>query len=176
MGASTELEHQKVMRMPGRGRASVSLRTILAAIVAMAAIPTLVFAGILLDRYAANQRERAEAELQHSAVGLARAVDAEFTGIRSVLLALASSPRLATGDLAAFEQQLRAVKVRTGRDLELVDLDGQILARTWPPAPSRARIETGNWKAALEERRTYVTNILQEPDGNLYARVVVPVA
>jgi signal transduction histidine kinase/ActR/RegA family two-component response regulator len=162
--------------MPPFGRASVSLRAILIAIVATAAIPTLIFSGILLQRYAASERQRSETELEESAKGLARAVDAELAGTRSVILALASSPLLAEGDLAGFEEQLRAVRIRTGRHLELIDLNGQIVASTQvQPGSPLPRIDPGAWKSAAEERRTYVTNVLREPDGRLLARVVVPI-
>jgi signal transduction histidine kinase/ActR/RegA family two-component response regulator len=162
--------------MPALGRTAVSLRALLIAIVLAAAIPTLIFSGILLSRYAASERQQAESQLEESAKGLARAVDAELSGMRSVLLALASSPRVTEGDLAAFERQLRAVQVRTGRHLELVDLDGQVVAST-QVAPERPlpRIDTGDWKAAVEQRRTYVTNVLAERDGRNVARVVVPI-
>jgi signal transduction histidine kinase len=173
---SAERDQQKAMRMPGLGRASVSLRAILIAIVVTAAIPALIFSGILLQRYAASERERSEAELEESARGLVRAVDAELAGIRSVLLALASSPTLTEGDLAGFEEQLRAVRIRTGRHLELLDLDGQIVASTQvPPGSPPLWIGPGDWKTAVEARRTYVTHVLQEPDGRLLARVVVPI-
>src|ERR671911_1764470 len=161
--------------MPGLGHASVSLRVILIAIVAMAAIPTLIFSGILLQRYADRERERAESELVESARGLARAIDAEFAAIRSVLLALASSPRLAEGDLAGFERQLRAVRARTGRHLELIALDGEIVASTREPGSPQPRIDLGDWKEAAEEQRTYVSNVLRDPGGQLLARVVVPI-
>jgi signal transduction histidine kinase/ActR/RegA family two-component response regulator len=162
--------------MPELGRASVSLRSILIAIVVTATIPTLIFSGILLQRYAASERERSEAELEESARGLARAVDAELAGIRAVLLALASSPRLAEGDLADFEEQLRAVRIRTGRHLELLDLNGEVVASTQvPPGSSPLKLGPGDWKTAVEARRTYVTHVLQEPDGRLLARVVVPI-
>jgi signal transduction histidine kinase/ActR/RegA family two-component response regulator len=152
------------------------LRIILIAIVAMAAIPTLIFSGILLQRYSDSERERAETELVESAKGLARAVDAEFAGIRSVLLALASSPTLAEGDLAGFEQQLRAVRARTGRHLELIEADGQVVFSTQvPPGTPKPRIDLDGWSDAAEEQRAYVTNVLREPDGQLLARVVVPI-
>jgi signal transduction histidine kinase/ActR/RegA family two-component response regulator len=129
-----------------------------------------------LQRYAASERERSETELEESAKGLVRAVDAELAGIRSVLLALASSPRLAAGDLADFEQQLRAVRIRTGRHLELTDLDGEVVASTQvPPGTPPPRVDPGEWKAAIEARRTYVTTVLRKPDGQLLARVVVPI-
>jgi signal transduction histidine kinase len=176
LAIKAERDQQKVLRMPGLGRASVSLRAILIAIVVTATIPTLIFSGILLQRYAASERERSEAELEESARGLVRAVDAELAGTRSVLLALASSPMLAEGDLAGFEQQLRAVRIRTGRHLELLDLDGQIVASTQvPPGSSPPSIGPGDWKTAVEAGRTYVTPVLREPDGRLLARVVVPI-
>jgi signal transduction histidine kinase/ActR/RegA family two-component response regulator len=147
----------------------------LIAIVVTAAIPTLIFSGILLYQHAANERGRAESELEESARGLARAVDAEIAGVRSVLLALASSTRLAEGDLAGFERQLRAVRARTGRHFELVDLSGQVVTSTqMPPGSPPLRIDPGEWQTAAEGGRPYVTQA-QEAGGGLSARVVVPI-
>jgi signal transduction histidine kinase/ActR/RegA family two-component response regulator len=161
--------------MPGLGRASLSLRTMLLAIVLTAAIPTLIFSGILLYQHAANERERAESELEESARGLARAVDAEIAGIRSVLLALASSTRLAEGDLVGFERQLRAVRARTGRHFEVVDLTGQVAISTQvPPGSPPLRIDPGEWQSAAAAGRGYVTQA-EEAGGSLSARVVVPI-
>jgi signal transduction histidine kinase/ActR/RegA family two-component response regulator len=161
--------------MPESARSSISLRTILIAIVATAALPTLIFSGILLNQHAASERARAEFELAESARGLARAVDAELAGIRAVLLALASSTRLAEGDLAGFERQLRAVRARTGRHLELVDLSGQVVVSTqMPPGSPPLRLDPGEWQAAAKEGRSYVTQV-SEAGGGLSARVVVPI-
>ena len=141
----------------------------------MATIPTLIFSGILLYQHAVNEQERAESELEQSTRGLARAVDAELAGIRSVLLALASSPRLAEGDLAGFERQLRAIRSRTGRQLELVDLSGQVVISTQvPPGSPPLRINPGEWQDAVQEGRPYVTRA-QATGGTLSARVVVPI-
>src|ERR671918_1682170 len=161
--------------MPESARSSISLRTILIAIVATAALPTLIFSGILLYQHAASERERAESELKESARGLARAVDAELAGIRSVLLALASSTRLAEGDLAGSERQLRAVRARTGRHFELVDLSGQAVFSTQvPPRSPPLRVDPGEWQAAAEGGRPYVTQV-QEAGGGLSARVTMPI-
>jgi signal transduction histidine kinase/ActR/RegA family two-component response regulator len=161
--------------MPGIGRAFISLRAILIAIVVTAVIPTLIFSGILLYQHAANEREAAESTLAESARALAGAVDGEVAGIRSVLLALASSTRIEEGDLAGFERQLRAVRARTGRHLELVDLGGQVVFSTqMPPGSPPLRIDPGEWQAAADERRPYVT-AAQDSGGRLFARVVVPI-
>src|ERR671918_748404 len=161
--------------MPESARSSISLRTILIAIVATAALPTLIFSGILLYQHAASERERAESELKESARGLARAVDAELAGIRSVLLALASSTRLAEGDLAGSERQLRAVRARTGRHFELVDLSGQVVISTQvPPGSPPLRVDPGEWQTAAKEGRGYVTQA-EAAGGSLSARVVVPI-
>jgi signal transduction histidine kinase/ActR/RegA family two-component response regulator len=147
----------------------------LIAIVLMAVIPTLIFSGVLLYQHAAGERERSASKLEESARGLARAVDAEFSSVRAVLLALASSPTLAEGDLAGFERQLRAVRARTSRHLELVDLSGQVVVSTqMPPGSPPLRTDTHGWRTAAEEKRPYVTEI-QTAGGNLFARQVVPI-
>ena len=163
------------MRTPVIGHAAISLRAILIAIVLTATIPTLIFSGVLLYHNASNERKAAESKLEESARALAGAVDAEIAGIRSVLLALASSTRLEEGDLVGFARQLRSVRARTGRHLELVDLSGQVVISTQvAPGERLPRIDPSEWQAAARDGQPYVTDVMMGDDGP-FARVVVPI-
>jgi signal transduction histidine kinase/ActR/RegA family two-component response regulator len=146
-----------------------SFRAALLILFAFAAIPPLIFSGFLLQRYAENERVRAETNLQESAKGLARAIDAQFVSTEAVLMALSFSPRLATNDLAGFEPHLRAVAEQTGHPLKLVDPDGHIVLST---------VETGEdfvpYKGHPSDK-TVISNITRSTANALMVIVVVPV-
>ena len=65
-------------------------------------VPTLLFVGVLLWRFAASERTRVEQDVQTRAHGLSVAFDREIHGVLTTLQALATSPSLAAHDLPAF--------------------------------------------------------------------------
>jgi len=148
-----------------------SLRSILLSIIALAAIPPLVFSGILLQRYATSERTRAELQLEESARGVARAIETEISAIEAVLSTLATSPWLAEDDLPGFERQLRAVAAKTGRRFQLADQDGTPIIRTFEQQGAIPRLTL----SASPERSAIVTDVLQGPAGRPAAAVIVPV-
>jgi signal transduction histidine kinase len=154
--------------------APVSIRAILIAIVALAAIPALAFSGLVLYRYAETTRIQAEAELEDSAKGVARAIDAEFAAAQAMLFALASSTRLAEGDLDGFSRQLVGAFERTGRRVELVDAEGQVRTSSSAEragAPMKVSPQATNGNGGL-----MVTDVLATGTGTYVARVIVPAA
>ena len=147
----------------------LSLRGALISIILLAAIPPLIFSGVLMQRYATSERLRAELQLEESAKGIARAIDAEFAATEAVLMALTGSTRLAAEDLPGFESQLRAVAATTGRDFDLIDADGRTIISTSNGAiPVPPGLPT-NAKQAV------ITNVLHDSKGALTARVIVPI-
>ena len=159
-----------------RSRRSLSLRAVLLAIVAIGAIPPLVFSGILLKRYADSERNRTSVQLQESAKAVARTIDSEFSAVASVLTALSSLPSLDDGDLKLFEYRLRSVAEKTGRQFELADTSGRIRVSTAQPpgSPVTGRIPD-EIAPAIEMRRPYMTPVHRAADGRLFTRIVVPV-
>lgn len=155
-------------------KAPVSIRAIVVSIVALAAIPALAFSALVLYRYAETTRIQAEVELEDSAKGIARAIDAEFTAAQAMLFALASSTRLAEGDLEGFSRQLAGTFERTRRRVELVDANGQIRASSVPERTSAPAVITPQFSAA--EGRLIVTDVMPAGDGSHVARVIVPAA
>ena len=153
-------------------KAPVSIRAILVSIVALAAIPALAFSGLVLYRYAETTRIQAEVELEDSAKGVARAIDAEFTAAQAMLFALASSTRLADGDLEGFSRQLAGAFERTGRRVELVDASGQVRASS--VAQRAGAAPTMGPQISATEGRLIVTDVMPAGNGSPVARVVVP--
>ena len=147
----------------------LSLRGTLISIILLAAIPPLVFSGVLMQRYATSERLRAQFQLEESAKGVARAIDAEFAATEAVLMALSGSTRLASEDLEGFERQLRAVAATTGRDFDLVDADGRTVIST-----SNGAIPVPPGLPA-NKKQSVITDVLHGPKGELTARVIVPI-
>jgi signal transduction histidine kinase/ActR/RegA family two-component response regulator len=155
-------------------RTVIPFRALLFALVAVAAIPALVFSAVLLQRYADSERTRASIELQESANGIARAADGLFAGAAEVLKVLGSSTRLLDGDLEGFGRQIRSVSAGTGRQFDLISPDGKILATTISAESAAARIEAlQSLKTADPDRQLYVSRVLGVP-GPLYAQVAIP--
>jgi signal transduction histidine kinase/ActR/RegA family two-component response regulator len=155
----------------------LSFRIILFAIAVIGTVPTLAFSGLLLLRYAQSERQRAERVLVENARGIARAIDAQFNEAEAMILALRTSPALETDDLSEFESRLRRTAAESGRHFALIAPNGQQLINTFlPPGQPLPRNELGFWAPAVNERRTYVTNVFAgTTTGQLLAGVGVPV-
>jgi signal transduction histidine kinase len=141
--------------------------------VALAAIPALAFSGLVLYRYAETTQTQAEAELEDAARGVARAIDAEFAAAQAMLFALASSKRLADGDLEGFGHQLVNAFERSSRQVALVDPEGRVRASSLPqllgksvPTPTGTNGANG---------RVAVTDVITGGIGDATAHVIVPV-
>lgn len=160
-----------------RLKRDISLRAVLLALVAIGAIPPLIFSGILLQRYAISERSRDTIQLEESAKAVARAIDSEFAAVASVLATLASLPALNTSDLGLFEYRLRTVAAKTARQFELADASGRILIDTAVPRGGGAsKLMVDGVVPAVDTRRPYITSVQRDSDsGRLYARVIIPV-
>jgi signal transduction histidine kinase len=152
--------------------APVSIRAILIAIVALAAIPALAFSGLVLYRYAETTRTQAEAELEDSAKGVARAIDAEFAAAQAMLFALASSTRLAGGDLEGFGRQLAGAYERTSRRVVLVDSEGRVRASSLPQSYGDSAPTAAD--PAGTAGRMEVTDVISKGTGDATAYIIVP--
>lgn len=103
-------------------------------LVAATVVPA-VLAAILLSAYS-YQRQRANIEQTtlETAQALAEAVDQELASGQTALHALATSPYLASGDLASFHRQARkALPNLPGNNIVLTDASGQQLVNTLVP-------------------------------------------
>ena len=96
-------------------------------------IPTLLFVGVLLWRYAVSERSRVEDEAGALSRGLAVTLDREINGVLATLQALATSPSLQGRDFAAFYRQVSDVRRLQGIHLSLRDVDGHMVLSTRTP-------------------------------------------
>ena len=96
-------------------------------------IPTLLFVGVLLWRYAVSERSRVEDEAGALSRGLAVTLDREINGVLATLQALATSPSLQSRDFAAFYRQVSDVRRLQGIHLSLRDVDGHMVLSTRTP-------------------------------------------
>ena len=111
------------------------LRVHLLILVLGAMLPGMVLTGVLVWRAFANNRALAERRLVDSARVDAAALDREFAGAINVLQALATSPTLDSGDLAAFHAEGQRIQsTQPGwYTVVLGSLDGQQLVSTRVP-------------------------------------------
>lgn len=114
-------------------RQGLSLRWQFAALCIGLLVPTLLFVGVLLWRFAASERSRVEAEARALSSGLAVALDREINGILTTLQALATSPSLQMRDLPAFYAQATAIHRLQGIHISLRSVNGSTLLTTRAP-------------------------------------------
>lgn len=160
--------------MASRGTV-VPFRALLFVLVAVAAIPALIFSAVLLQRYAASERTRATIALEESAKGIARAADTLFGNAGEVLKVLGNSTRLIDGDLDGFQRQLASVSVGTGRQFDLISPEGKLVATTIGTENAEARI--GALRALVAgnpDGQVHVSRVLGSP-GAPHAQLAVPV-
>jgi signal transduction histidine kinase len=97
-------------------------------------IPAVIVATFIIFRSFTRERASFERDLVGTARALSQAVDAELKGDRSALLVLATSPYLASGDLARFyDEAQRVVRAINVDNIVLSDLSGQQLINTLKP-------------------------------------------
>lgn len=100
----------------------------------LALLPLAGFGLMLLIALQAERSADRRADLQRAATALAASVESELRGGIRVLEALAGSPRLAAGDMAAFRAEAQRVMARdaTWFTIELTDGERQLLNLRYP--------------------------------------------
>lgn len=113
---------------------ALSIRTALGMLAIACILPISVGAVLLFVSYYERQREQLTNTAIDRARGVVFAVDREFAATQSALIALGTSHRLATGDLAGFHK--RAVEVLSSLRADsilVLDTSGQIVLSTHLP-------------------------------------------
>jgi len=102
--------------------------------VAASVIPAVLAAALLSADSYRKHRANIEQNTLETARALTQAVDQQLASGRTALYALATSPFLASGDLAAFHEQARqALRDLPGNNIVLTDASGQQLVNTLVP-------------------------------------------
>jgi len=140
-------------------------------------LPGLVLTGVLVWRAFASNRALAERRLLESARVDAAALNREFAGIIHVLEALATSPTLDTGDLAAFHAEAQRIQATQPGwyTVVLAGLDGDQLVSTRVPWGSQLTktLEMESLQRLQETRKPAVGIIVRPPAGD--AEFVFPI-
>ena len=146
---------------------SYSIRQCLMAFGVALVLPGLVFAAILLWRYASAERSRYEEEALGTAQRITGAVDRELVGIQSAAQALATSSSLLEGNFEAFHRQaqmtLRSWSQEEPADYAVVvrDITGQQVANTrltWGlPLPKGANLPID--QQVIATKRPYIQDL-----------------
>ena len=158
----------------------MKLRGHLALIATATLLPVIVFSAIALNMLLDAERKAVLKGLHETARSSALMIDRELGSAETGLKILASSPRLATGDLPGFYEQASLMRVGAGSWTVLLDSRGQQLVNTVvafgsvlpPPSPAaRAGVEN-----VLRGERMLVSDLVT---GSLTRRylttVTVPV-
>ncbi|MBK6008814.1 sensor histidine kinase [Ramlibacter ginsenosidimutans] len=112
----------------------MTIRKQLTRLVIASVLPTALAAVLLITYSYERHRESIAQGTLNTTRALVQAVDQDLASGRSALQALATSPYLVTGDLAAFDRQARAALVELpGDSLVLTDGSGQQLVNTLRP-------------------------------------------
>jgi signal transduction histidine kinase len=108
-----------------------TIRGRLILLVAAVAIPAGIFASVMVVGADRNQRERVEYQLAERAKAMALAVDRQLGQAEALLLGLATSPALSSGDLATFYQQAARAVPEPNRWIVLTGPEGQQFLNTF---------------------------------------------
>ncbi len=123
-----------------RGRRwAFPLRYHLIALVVIALVPTVIFAGTVVRRLSREQRASVESGLQTTVRALALAVEREIGASVRALEVLATSPALDRGDLRTFHELARraAQEEEVWYAVTLADASGQLLVSSLRPFGTR---------------------------------------
>ena len=138
----------------------------MAFVVAASIVPAALIA-LLLVGYDSYARERGI--LERDSLGTARAlvaaVDAKIDGITSALFALATSPALASDDLAAFHRQASAaLKDQSFSNVVLIGPDGQQRLNTLRPFGAELPVDSNpELERIFTAGKPVVTNLFTGP-------------
>lgn len=150
-----------------------TLRFRLACLVLACVLPVWIAGAILVYRTYQQQRELAEQRVMETTRALSLVVDRELAAMRASDAALATSPSLVSGDLAAFHRQAQAVlNDYPSAVLTLADGTGQQLVNSLVPFGTRLPKHTA-WAQVQRVFETGQPVVLDLYKGAVAGRFVV---
>lgn len=155
------------------------LRWHLVLLLAGTVLPLILFATLVLLRFADQHRQAAARRLVHSARLLARALEWEIDGSQRVLSGLAASPLLSGDELRSFDAEARRIAAAQPSWMAVVLLapDGRQLVNTLRPwgTPLPPVLERQTFEDALRSGKPAVAPVTRTRDGRWAFAVRVPV-
>jgi signal transduction histidine kinase len=134
------------MRLPSQ-KTPLTIRFHLLRLVVASVLPVWLVACVLVCHAYLGKRDQVNRNMLETARSLTKVVDRELASVQSALLALASSPSFAAGDLAGVQRQaLQILQSYPDADIIVADGTGQQLVNSsrpyGSPLPKRAVPET----------------------------------
>jgi signal transduction histidine kinase/ActR/RegA family two-component response regulator len=114
-------------------RHSLGIQARLTMLALVTALPLVALASFAILRTVDDQRAQIQRDVSERVDGLLADVDRQISAIQAELQVLAVSPSLQTGDLRAFDHQMRAALTVRGTSIVLHDTTGQQLVSTNRP-------------------------------------------
>ncbi len=163
----------------GRRRRRDSIRFRLASLVLACVLPVWIVAGFLVYRNYQSRRANTEQHMLDTARALTMVVDRELSNMKASLSVIATSPSLVSGDLRAFDRQVKVIlEDYPGADIVLSDANGQLLVHTLFPfgAPLPRRNATAAVQQVYATGKPTITNVFRgAATGRFMISVDVPV-
>src|ERR1700730_445476 len=114
-------------------RPTLSIHGYVTILVIAIVLPFLGFAALLVDHAASGEQELRARMVREAAIGTAGDLNRQLGVLQTLVLALADSPALQTGDLGAFHDQASELLRRQVVTAVLHDPAGQELVNTAVP-------------------------------------------
>ncbi len=162
--------------MPRKAGIDLKIQGQLIRLVLASLLPAALAAGLLIVYSYERQRANIEHNTLDTARALTQAVDLQLSSGRTALQALATSPHLASGDLAAFHRQaMEAMAELPGDNVVVSDASGQQLVNTLSPfgEPLPRISNPGHLRRVFETGRPAISDLFV---GELARRPLISVA
>ena len=156
----------------------IKVRTHLLFMVGAVLLPAAVFAAVALSTLLQSERDSAHRSVRETARFISLAVERELAKSENTLRVLASSEKLARGELQAFHERLTRGQTGTETWTLLTDANGQPLLNSRLPygTPLSTRADPSPMPAILADTRAVVSGMLMDADTKrLIVTVNVPV-
>jgi two-component sensor histidine kinase len=134
------------------------------------AVPSLIFSGYLLYRFADLEQESAARSAQDAAAAIRDSVDREIAGMVTQLKVLAASPALENGDLRTYYDSATAGLTGTDTFLSVIDPSYVPLLNTRVPygTPLEPLVSKASVDEPLKTANVYVSDVFFGPVANDY--------
>jgi signal transduction histidine kinase len=157
-------------------RPTLSIHRYVAILVIAIVLPFLGFAAVLVDHTARGEQELRAHMVRDAAIGTAGDLNRQLVALQSLVLALADSRALQTGDLEAFHDQASELLRRQGVTAVLHDLAGQELVNTAVPLGTRLPAEPDAVQWVVRSGHVEVSDLMTDPQtGQSKIDIAAPV-
>ena len=157
-------------------RPTLSIHRYVTIMVIAIVLPFLGFAALLVNHAASGEQELRARMVRDAAIGTAGDLNRELGALQALVLALADSRALQTGDLEAFHDQASELLRRQGVTAVLHDPAGQELVNTAVPFGTQLPAEPDAEQRVVRSGRVEMSDLITDPlTGQATIDIAAPV-